>query len=68
MTDLPAFIEVCAFEDALNEADMVICHRGDGTILHIARSAALAGNSDSRYQFREERFYGGAGAGMRSGA
>jgi NAD+ kinase len=40
---LPDFIGVCTFEEALVEANMVICLGGDGTKLHIARSAALAG-------------------------
>lgn len=39
---LPDYLHVCPLQETLPTADMIICLGGDGTILHIARSAAIA--------------------------
>ncbi len=39
---LPDYLHGCPLQETLPTVDMIICLGGDGTILHIARSAAIA--------------------------
>lgn len=40
---LPGFVQAVSEEEAMTGTDMIVSLGGDGTILHIARAAALAG-------------------------